>query len=139
MKRNGILAVLLLVLVAACRNPTLEVDTDPPGTVIHVDGRPTGRSPLTTEPRYYGTVLVEAELATDLEHLDRSPSPVQRKVPMDPPVTRWVFPLDLVGEAVVRVFGDLDERVELRLEPPAEREVRVPEAIDECERASRWR
>lgn len=133
------LAALVLLCASACRNPSLTVTTTPPRSSIHIDGRPAGMAPLTTEPGYYGTVLVEAELVTDPDSLDRTPSPVARKVAMDPPITRWVFPLDLLGEGLVRLFGDLDRRLELELEPAPEKEVKVPEAIDDCERASRRR
>ena len=50
-----ILSILCLCLASGCVRRRLNIVTDPPGAMVHVDNTPVGSTPTATPFTYYGT------------------------------------------------------------------------------------
>ncbi len=116
---NGSILLTLALLWTSCATPKLEVKSVPVDVIIHMDGSPTGETPLSLEPAYYGRVLIHGEREVGEEDLavERTAffGASSQLVDFQAPVTPWLFGLDLLGETLVRIFGTMDEKVQLDL------------------------
>lgn len=135
------LFLAISLLLSACANPRLGVQSQPLGAEIHMDGRPAGTTPLAFEPAYYGMVLLhgeeqvgEARLSLERQTFYGARSEL---VDFSAPVTPWLFGIDLIGEALVRVFGSMDVEASLKL-PLLEPEsgTGLDQLVEESEAAS---
>lgn len=55
MKTPAALIPLLLVIpLTGCLERTITIDSDPPGALVHLNDQEIGRTPVTTEFRYFG-------------------------------------------------------------------------------------
>lgn len=99
--REALFVCLLLVLAtAACHGPSLCVNTDGD---CYVDGCAESRTELPF--RYYGTRTIDVLPNRTLAPTDFARQPARQAVPVEPPVSQWLFPLDFLGEVVIRTFG----------------------------------
>jgi hypothetical protein len=80
------------LLATGCIARELNVETDPPGAEVRINGVHAGRSPLRTPFRHYGTYMIE------IDHPDRAT--LVREEPIRPP---WYarFPLCLISELLL--------------------------------------
>jgi hypothetical protein len=98
--REALFVCLLLVLAtAACHGPSLCVATDGD---CYVDGCAESRTELPF--RYYGTRTIDVLPNRTLAPTDFARQPARQAVPVEPPVSQWLFPLDFLGEVVIRTF-----------------------------------
>jgi hypothetical protein len=106
-----------LAAAAACTGPALHLECADP---LFVDGV---REPRDEVPfRYYGTTRLSAQPMRSMPgddprpDWDRQPSALDVAIP--PPITGWLFPLDLPLELLRRgLFGREDARAALALPP----------------------
>lgn len=91
--------------------------------VVFVDGVRTERLQLPFA--YYGTRRIDVLPADDAEGLpDPDHVPTSTTVTLRPPVSPWLFPLDLAGDLLARMFagnGDRTVAVDVEPAPPAAR------------------
>jgi hypothetical protein len=112
-------AALLGALLAGCAAPSLSVEASPPQARVFLDGDYVGAGAVRVPLAYYGVVDCAA-----VEPVPRSPAQppaahARAEVRVDEPVTPWLFPLDLAGEALVRLWHQPEGAVALRVEPRA--------------------
>jgi hypothetical protein len=122
------LVAFACVLGAACTGPSLRVD-NPGGHTVLVDGVRTNARELPF--RYYGTTAVDALPAPrpdgrpDWEH-----QPTRGMVPIEPPASGWLFPLDLPLELLDRLLHGRDDRTAHVVVDSAPPPAPDPEAAD---------
>ena len=93
-------ALAALVALSGCVRRTITITTDPQGTLVWLNGREVGRTPVEVDFKHYGTYDVR------LEH--RGYEPMMTSGRADPPWWDNVG-LDLIAELTV---ADLESRIE---------------------------
>ncbi len=100
-------AAAFLLSLGACQgyldDDLIQIDSSPRGTNVYVDGVNKGQTKLSLKRPYYGTMLVELEKDPFLPGRQFFGTRSQ-KLTLKPPASPWLFPFDLVLEAVARAF-----------------------------------
>ncbi len=102
MPRMSLIGLVLAALVAlsGCVQRTITITTEPPGSLVWLNGREVGRTPVEVGFKHYGTYEVR------LEHLGYEPMMTSGRA--DPPWWDNVG-LDLIAELTL---ADLESRIE---------------------------
>ena len=102
MDRSPAIAVALaaLVVLSGCVRRTITITTEPPGTLVWLNDREVGRTPVEVDFKHYGTYDVR------LEH--RGYEPMMTYGRADPPWWDHVV-LDLIAELTP---ADIESRIE---------------------------
>ena len=102
------LVAIAAILGAACTGPHLRVE-NPGGHTVLVDGRVTAARELPF--RYYGTTAIDALPAPRADGRPQwAQQPTRTMVPIEPPASGWLFPLDFPLELAARVLLGRDDR-----------------------------
>lgn len=134
--RPSRLVAALAALAGACTGPALHVD-NPGGHTLYLDGAATtaGTKPF----RYYGTTRWDA-LPVDRQGRTPRPDwqhlPTSRAVALPPPVTSWIFPLDLPLELLVRLANGREDTTTVVEVRPAPTDLRSETEIANLELAA---
>jgi hypothetical protein len=108
----GAAGIGCLLAAAACTAPEVVIACHPENAAVYRDGaRLAPRTPVAFETPYYGTLLVELDA---VDQVDRF-APVRATVAVYPPLTGWLFGLDLLAEAADWMFGSFEVRSEHEL------------------------
>lgn len=123
------LLVLPLLLFAGCNRVerTLQVDSDPPGALVYLNGQETGRTPMRKNFIWYGTydVQVRKEGYQTISRRERVWAPIWQ-----------VPPFDLIAELVPFPLVD-KHRVRYKLRPMSEEGAEPDQLIARAERMQR--
>ena len=111
-----------LLAFAACTGPATHIH-NPDGHRVFVDGLETAKTELPF--RYYGTSRWDATPVDKGGRPDWNLLPASQAIDLPPPVTPWIFPLDLPLELAHRAFsGREDSNTTIRLPvTPAEMQI----------------
>jgi hypothetical protein len=84
-KPRLVIAVLLPLLLAGCVRRSLTVKSDPPGTIVYLNGVEVGRTPMTRDFTWYGTydVVLRKEGYETLKTEGQVIAPWWQWVPID--------------------------------------------------------
>ncbi len=124
--RTAFPGMLLAALALGCAGTDIPLRKSPPDTRVHLDGRLLPPSATRIRPAYYGTLRLDADHGPEGR---RGFRPQTARLDRPVPAPRWIFPLDLFGEALTRLFGSGPEAVDLRLES-----FEAPDPTDEAGR-----
>ncbi|MBL8755034.1 MAG: hypothetical protein JNK15_17140 [Planctomycetes bacterium] len=120
--RKPTVALVTPVLLLACTGPSLHLH-NPDGHPVYVDG--VQQRTATLPFRYYGTTRWDAlPRDPDAEHSDFGHVPTSRLVPVQPPVSGLLFPLDFPLELLARLANgrrDTTAEVAVQKAPPETR------------------
>lgn len=126
---------LLAAAGAGCAAPTLTVAGTPPDARILVDGVVRGAGNVEVRQPYYGTIGVTAVTPVPRRAELPPASHARVAVRLNEPVTPWIFPLDLLGEVVLRAWRVPAASAEVVVPPRPE----VPPSITPHDGALRGR
>jgi len=104
-RRAGRAAAALAALAGAgCAGPGWNLATNEPAAGLYLDGRLVGHGSAAVPYRYYGVSSLTVVPAGRAARTDVR-APVRALIHLEPPAPRWLFPADLLLEALRRGFA----------------------------------
>ena len=101
-----VLSALVLWSLGACAAPQVTITTEPPESRLFVDGREAAASQVTMPLPYYGTLGATALRKRPPDQADAPIAVVRADLPLEEPVSPWLFPLDFVLEVASAPFRE---------------------------------